>query len=450
MSTYSKIYGFLSHKVKDKLKAEELKRLLTTSGGGKLELFLSSTDIKGGGVWRRTILKNMMKSSFLILLYLNPDDNWDWCLFETGFFRGTKKGPLFCIHPPSSTVPPPLEDLQSVEAKPKVIKERFLEPLFSNGKDEFALNPTLFSQENVDILDKLAGDIVKVVGSKPQFFPLLPRVIFSLTAAQMESARGTGKVPDEARIEFDPKSKVIFQIDISVTEMNWSAFKECLTEDQSIWLSEMEQQMPHVKHTGLYPTFGLIPDAAPLAKRSYYRPIMSGISMDMQDTTRIHVLFVPIKTQFPLESPLAKDRLFHVLSVLQAFRWRIIQQYDEKLLSLSAEQKEPVAWTKEQESVLRNFRFDFVEVMQESKNRGLFIEEQLLRALGSDDLREQVKSLNKKWQEEISEGFQKAMDEGNAIEMSQYLRQLNEMNRMYFSVITLALSQEWNPTGRHD
>lgn len=443
MNTHSKIYGFLSHKAKDKMKAEALKRLLTTSGGGKLELFLSSTDIKGGEVWRSSIWENMKKSNFLILLYLNPDDDWDWCLFETGYFRGTNKGPVFCIHPQRSTVPAPLEDLQNVEAKPKIIKETFLKPLFSDGKDEFALNPALFTQDNIGILDKLAGDIVKVVGSKPQFFPLLPRVIFSLTAAQMKSARDTGKVPDEASIEFDPKSKVIFQIDISVTEMNWGAFKECLTEAQSIWLSEMEQQMPHVKHTGLYPTFGLISDAAPPVKRSYYRPIMSGISMDMQDTTRIHVIFVPIKTQFPIDSSLAKDRLFHVLTVLQAFRWRIIQKYDEKLLSLSAAQKEPMAWTKEQESVLRDFRIDFVEVMQESKNRGLFHEEQLLKALGSDDLREQVKSLNKKWGEEITEGFQKAMDEGNAIEMSKYLRQLDEMNRIYFSVITLALSQEW-------
>ncbi|UCD50459.1 MAG: toll/interleukin-1 receptor domain-containing protein, partial [Phycisphaerales bacterium] len=213
MSTNAQIYGFLSHKAKDKLKAEALRGLLTTSGGGKLDLFLSSTDIKGGEVWRNSILENMKKSSFLILLYLNPDDDWDWCLYETGYFRGANKGPVFCIHPQSSTIPAPLEDLQQVEAKPQVIKETFLKPLFSDVEDGFALNPTLFAQDNVGILDKLAGDIVKVVGSRPQFFPLLPRVIFSLTAAQMESARDTGKVPDDACIEFDPKSKVIFEID---------------------------------------------------------------------------------------------------------------------------------------------------------------------------------------------------------------------------------------------
>ena len=78
---------FISHKAKDELAAEAIRKALKMRGGNSLEIFVSER-IKAGSQWSEEIWKSLKRADWLLLLYTDPSQEWDWCLFEAGFFAG--------------------------------------------------------------------------------------------------------------------------------------------------------------------------------------------------------------------------------------------------------------------------------------------------------------------------------------------------------------------------
>src|SRR5436190_12486349 len=134
---------FISHKSKDEAAAKELKRLLDAHCR-KIKAFLSC-DLKclpGGTDWREGIHRALNEANWLILIYTTPGDNWDWCLYEAGYFAGRVNAAkaddappdpnamgaansLLVLHPPHVQSTPPLSAWQSVVAEPRRLVEHF-------------------------------------------------------------------------------------------------------------------------------------------------------------------------------------------------------------------------------------------------------------------------------------------------------------------------------------
>jgi hypothetical protein len=111
---------FLSHKIKDKHVARSIKELLTNHTAN-VDYFVSE-DIEKGEHWRSVITEQLNNSRFLVLVFTDPDEDWSWSLYETGFFDAlaradeTQTRRIYCLHHPNKGPPTPIADLQTVPA----------------------------------------------------------------------------------------------------------------------------------------------------------------------------------------------------------------------------------------------------------------------------------------------------------------------------------------------
>src|SRR4030095_3468468 len=143
---------FFSYKKKDEHAAKAIVELLREKSAGKLGIVYQAEFGKDivGRKWRDEIRASIARSNWFILLLPDPSDDWDWCLFETGFFEAqrTSGDRLICLHHPDIGGPDPIKDYHAVPATvPEV--ENFLQLVFV--KDDpipgmKAINPALGNQ----------------------------------------------------------------------------------------------------------------------------------------------------------------------------------------------------------------------------------------------------------------------------------------------------------------
>src|SRR5687768_5259046 len=120
---------FLSHKVRDGAAAAEIKKFilaafpsLRNEQNQTDNIFLSSDgeSIPKGTVWQVQIEKQLREADALLMLYTDPHQNWDWCLYEGGYFGGNHFSDpaklLYVLHPQTAPVPAPLKHRQTVPA----------------------------------------------------------------------------------------------------------------------------------------------------------------------------------------------------------------------------------------------------------------------------------------------------------------------------------------------
>ena len=63
---------------------EELKKFFHTLDGELSEYFISE-DIEKGTRWRETIAERLNLANFLVFVFTDPDEDWEWSLYETVF-----------------------------------------------------------------------------------------------------------------------------------------------------------------------------------------------------------------------------------------------------------------------------------------------------------------------------------------------------------------------------
>src|SRR6058998_3369020 len=101
---------FLSHKKGDSERnAQRIAGSLALFGGPNVKVFCSA-NFEPGEQWEPAICSGLQQAHWLILLYTGPHTEWDWCLFETGFFRALMNDEkserrLICLHDPLHPVP---------------------------------------------------------------------------------------------------------------------------------------------------------------------------------------------------------------------------------------------------------------------------------------------------------------------------------------------------------
>jgi hypothetical protein len=125
---------FFSHKIGDGNVTRSIIDLLD-SHTEQVKYFISER-IEKGIPWRKAIAEQLNISSFLVLVFTDPTENWGWCLYETGFFdalsqipTATQKRRIICLHHPLTAPPSPIADLQAVPAKVDDVSQ-WLEELF--------------------------------------------------------------------------------------------------------------------------------------------------------------------------------------------------------------------------------------------------------------------------------------------------------------------------------
>ena len=125
---------FFSHKVKDELVTRKIIDLIHRNTEN-VQCFVSE-DITKGKDWRHEIALHLRLSSILVLIFTDPDEDWGWCLYETGFFDALMQIPdaaqtrlICCLHNMSTTPPSPIANLQTIKAQPEDVSN-WLSELF--------------------------------------------------------------------------------------------------------------------------------------------------------------------------------------------------------------------------------------------------------------------------------------------------------------------------------
>ena len=171
-----KINVFLSYKREDYDVAKVIKDSLEVLSVGKIQFHISE-EIPVGEDWYEWIEKKLGIANWFMLLFTDPSNKWDWCLYEAGLFRGIngKKGgeitKVICLHDKCVKEPEQLVNFKNICAEEKAV-EKFLEEILLEplDKEMEPINPSfkdnLFLKEAVNKICKAIKG--KVPPPKPE------------------------------------------------------------------------------------------------------------------------------------------------------------------------------------------------------------------------------------------------------------------------------------------
>ena len=329
-----KVGVFLSHKHDDYLAATRVTTKLQEYGGDNLEVHLSEL-IPAGEQWNLKIHQWLQDSDWLLLLYTGPGVEWDWCLYETGFFAGvhgiaTKR--LVCLHRDGVTLPDPLKAWEAVTEKNCValLSEIFREAPRPGAKP-------INSKITDETLKDLANCIMRAVTEKPKPLVLTPYIELVLENRQREELRSTGKLAGDIAVTVGIKAGEIFGFLDSAGERTLCRSDiTCQLEEtrQKGWGSAVSDSIRRLcRKQSASTTFPIVYSATAESRRRW-RPILYSVQLGGAEQV-FRIVFSEIR---PEDDPRPTDsRLDHCTALMAAsrmIRFGVIDKYRPLVRSL--------------------------------------------------------------------------------------------------------------------
>ena len=284
---------FISHKHEDHEVATTVAECLQRVAA-PVECFVSGSDIGAGTDWNREIREALKRSHLLILLFTNPSQNWDWCLYEAGLFTRLDEENVHAVvsfFQPDGTAPRVLENLQGVPARESAIRE-FLENLCKSTwrvSDDWRRGP-LNQRVKPQLLKEVAEKIESafpVAISRAAHHPC-HRLVLDLSAAS-EKADG---IPDDARVMEGPGATEtytlsLFQVASGVRTRTWGDLVAAVGGQNAPWRRQLDRRFAAALRGELFAptTATLRAFALEQRHRRHYRPIIYEIVRTPSPTT---------------------------------------------------------------------------------------------------------------------------------------------------------------------
>ena len=356
----------------------------------------------------------MRASEVLIFLYTDPSFDWDWCLFECGFFAGLpdldgRKRRLLCLNSGIGR-PSPLDCWQDVSSAVLLGKE--LKKIgVQTGSDfvkragftDFAANLwtklTLRVPEKTDAAADEVPDATTVALKQR-------RMSIVVTPKAMQEIKAQGKINPEVQLEISEGAKEIFPN--APLQSSWSNFHSALTAPQQIWsesLAIMIRMLNGVRTNS--PMLPLVRSG--LAENVLFRPAV--VQRDTPSGTT-HTRYTVIFTRTPdatVASPAREDRIYHWLMLARNFRESIVEAYQRKLRELT------MVHARELRQWLEDIVDDMALLRIDSESRGLRLQEELNLFCGESQ--RAIAHILEQW-EGILDQFQKSVTTARGAEAS--------------------------------
>ncbi len=240
---------FISYKEEFAAGASKLAEILKGRGGRGLEVFVAS-EMAGGSDWFDRIRRELARSNLLLLLYTDPSDDWDWCIYEAGMFtdpRDDSYKRVICLHGENSGPPPQLEHLQAVRADLPGAR-KFLRELFgatSLTGQRRPLNPA-FAKDDTAV-ESEAKKICRLFNTSNKHRWHYYTKYFRLHVADRKSIQ-KGTIPNEAKLTSrNSETFRLFDLEDEEDGWRWDEFKAAAREtceecgDDDRWIRELEQ-----------------------------------------------------------------------------------------------------------------------------------------------------------------------------------------------------------------
>jgi hypothetical protein len=432
---------FVSHKADDKELAGNFMGTLLKydSDPPKILYFISSFDMSVGKPWPKQVHENLRDSQWLILIYTSPEQDWNWCLYEAGYFAAyVEKNPnrrIFCIHHPNVSVPTPLEGWQNISADRQGIK-RLAKFLYKDTEDCLGLHPKLFTEVMENDKKFFFKELHKHFSKKVATKTFVGNCWLKILNEQLPVLQ-SGKIPEKALISFDDMGKQIFEIGGVEKNIDWKTFIELyLKPDQNIWSSKLARVLQKALTTEVESTFALISDAK---RKDFYRPILEEMQYHFNGDISFKFSFMRIPTYFNPESDNNLDKLFHLLSVQQNFRWRIVEKYQKEIEGYINRKKIPKeesysAIENQEKQLIDDFRFDLADCVQDARNRGLRSEREFLE-LFKRGHRSKVRHITESGNRICENEMNRPLEKMRLEDLLKSIYQLDKLNREFRKIL---------------
>lgn len=409
---------FISHKMKDKATATRIvKELRIYAPEEKLEFFLSA-DIEKGEEWHQKIHDKLKRADRLILLYTDPTEKWDWCLYETGFFEGsTKKDKrhLICLHSEDVEVPKPLKAWQSVPAlKDEVIT--LLKEIYAG------VNPHLL--ESRERLEELAKIIIDAVGPRPTQTYCNKYLRLSLETSQVETLKETGLVPAKAIVKSNAESLKMFGLLEKVHEdWTWGEIaKELGKLDETGWISNLGIAMRSaIDNKDFAPCLPIF--QSPKLHKAY-RPVINRLDCLPDKSRAFKLIFVEIPSD---EDPRPGGHLGTIstlMTISRKFRWGVIEKYMGQInrFVTSGGNEEDIG------KCLEDLDLAIKKIETEGDHLGFFVFENVTAAFSKPEDKAEIKTMAENYGE-LKKILFKRMEEKKLQDLIDILRKMREINK---------------------
>ena len=423
-----KLHIFLSHKLSsDTLAARQFISHLTTYSQDQIEV-VSSAEFPRGEEWEPKIRAALDTADWLILLFTDAEENWDWCLYETGYFRARMDAAsgkrLICLYKATISPPNPLRTFNPAPATDDEI-DRLLRDIYENPP--WAIFPRLFSREFEDrlaatkqkLLEACNGNIMVV-----ENYDLSPTISLKLTAEQI-AHWPVGTIPAEALVDGRGEWQQMFGKAPGTGGWEWEQLVAEMPNKQ-VWIELLS---------------AIMRDAYARKKSQFLSTVILGY--DPSETWRLtirrieryrddSICFYFSCVQLPLPFPAAHDeegtQAFHLLNLSWSFRRRIVETHFPDLCALGAS---PLVDPASFDRLRDQLRCDLMQVYADSQIRGIQSPLDVLPALtpGPDEAGGQIlRGLQQwpEWNRELLAVLETGMDKiDRAIELVHHMAEVN-------------------------
>jgi hypothetical protein len=332
---------FLSHKLGHfEQNARRVAGALALFGGQNVRITYSA-NFERGEEWEPKIREGLAKANWLILLYTGPNVEWDWCLYETGFFRalmedgksGKSERRLICLHDPRHPVPAPLRGLVSVPATEDKVLGLF-EDIYRN--EPWKLNPNIFTENDQAVTDAVHRVCeASLFGAAPksnlQIAPLINIRVKKSDLARLEE----GAIPPSNPVTGEGIWEAVFGKPEGTAGWIWCELTEGV-KHISAWEYQLATMMAEAieRRSVQYPSIAIRISIGEDARNDIYRIGLRRVSEYEVD---FEFAFVLSRIRLPFE-PSEDDRetmLYHLFNLAWHFRRRFIEHYKGEMENLS-------------------------------------------------------------------------------------------------------------------
>lgn len=274
-----KLHIFVSHKVIDKEVAEKIKsRLIQYGSPQRMEIFLSE-EIPIGEKWNEKVHIALKRADWLIFIYTDPSLEWDWCLYETGFFAGKVKtnnsDRLVCLYALDTKIPAPLRGWQAVLAQEEPIRQLLNRIYTEKPRPGIpAVRPDI--NDDLEWQTESAKMIVSSLKPAPtkEYYSNYIKLYLNQSQIEEFKKKTEKSIPEDVIVDGAFEGNAMDLFDLKKGVFKWSDFYTSLKErKQDGWVDELCVQLSRILnrkpiHRQLLPTF------TAKGHRTFYSPVI--------------------------------------------------------------------------------------------------------------------------------------------------------------------------------
>jgi len=350
---------FLSHRAEDSQLAAELKRNLCRIKD--ISIFVSSDPWSGLGPGVQpipVIHKNLDESDVYILLYTDHKLQWDWCLYEFGYFRARHTGtPITALHPPGVRPPDPIYEQFQCPAGNSEEMLKLLDILGRGHPSPAHPNDTL--QHIADDIEMLLASMARQRGSYECRIRLH-------TPPESVGHLKQRKIPAASRVEIPPDA---------ADALGFGKTEVTLTKPVDELLQRLLSM--HFEVDAFVDACKNIADERPIRptlpifvhqRAGAFRPYICSYEIRRNQSLHLEMLLIPIDPAFDIQSNSPFEILFHLLTVEKQLRSQAVEKFAPSFNSFEDDQN---AISSDERETLANFARETNAVLAQSSARRL-------------------------------------------------------------------------------